>query len=184
MSTPCNPKLDVIRDGECVTESLEKINNNFLKLETITCSLEEKFRAMKTTRLFFYYGVNTQTVMQDGIASRPSNSTIYNFLNDTNQLNLPAISYTGDVAFVIYQKTGFRTSQPNTENRLPETEYSEVTTDIFNEFAPIFVIWKFTYNGTNYTKANGFPKFTRNLAQGSASFWNNPQLWTTFNSWA
>ena len=183
MSTPCNPNLDVIKDGECLNESLDKININFLKLETITCGLEEKINAMKTTRLFFYYGINTQTVMQDGIASRPSNSTIYNFLNDTNQLNLPAISYTGDIAYVVYQKTGFITNQPNTNNRSPDTEYGEVTTDINNNFAPVFVIWKFNYNGTNYIKANGFPKFTRTLAQGSATFWNNPQLWTTYNSW-
>lgn len=181
-SNPCKPNINPIKQNECLYESLNTINNNFTELETITCELETKIDAIKTTRLFFYYGINTQTNLQDGSVSRPSNSTIYNFLNDASQLNLPAISQTGDVAYVLYQKTGFFNNQTDRGAIDSDYQFDEVTTDIVNYFAPVFVVWKFNYNGTNYVKANGFPKFTRNIAQGG-SFWNNPQLWSTFNSW-
>lgn len=196
-SDPCLPYLQTISESECVGESLQKINLNFQNLETVTCNLKEKIEAMKTVRTFFYYGVNARTNVQQefGSVSRPSNSVIYNFLNNTDSLNLPSISYPGDIAYVIYQKTGFLNNQLfnittdysfSTTNSFINNTPNRVTTDIDNEFAPIFVIWKYTYNRDNnaYEIDDNFPKFVRNLAEDIAGVnWNNPTAWTTFDSW-
>ena len=50
--------------------------------------------------------------------------------------------------------------------------------------APTFIIWRLTYNGAEYFVDLGFPKFSRNMADGTGnSNWNQPQNWTTYNSW-
>jgi hypothetical protein len=186
-SDPCLPYIQTISESECVGESLQKINLNFQNLETVACNLKEKIENIKTARTFFYYGTNTQSNVQQefGSVSRPSNSVIYNFLNNTDSLNLPSISYPGDIAYVIYQKTGFLNNQllNITTDYSFDTVYGN-TTDIDNQFAPIFVIWKYTYNRDNnaYEIDDNFPKFVRNLPNTGAN-WNDPTTWTTFDSW-
>lgn len=48
--------------------------------------------------------------MDDNQTTRPSNLTIEAFVNSSSQINLPSISEPGDIAYVIYQKTGFLSS--------------------------------------------------------------------------
>lgn len=48
--------------------------------------------------------------MDDNQTTRPSNLTIEAFVNSPSQINLPSISKPKDVAYVIYQKTGFLSS--------------------------------------------------------------------------
>jgi hypothetical protein len=181
-SDPCLPYLQVIEESECLGESLVKINLNFQNLETITCNLKQKIESMKTVRTFFYYGVNSETNLQGGRISRPSNATIYNFLNNSNQLNLPSISYPNDIAYVIYQKTGYL---PTVTQRTTPI-LNGTTTDFNSNLAPVFVLWKYTYNfdAGAYLIDNNFPKFIRNLTTDGISLnWSDPSTWTTFDSW-
>jgi hypothetical protein len=183
---PCTPYIQPIEESECLNDSLTKINNNFENLERITCDLKNKIDSLKTVRTFFYYGVNAQTNLQRGIVSRPSDQTIYNFINNENQLNLPAISYLGDIAYVIYQKTGFYNSlTPGAQVYDPIPGLINNPNDLKSEFAPVFVIWKYDFDGYNYLKASGFPKFTRNTQSTPGGNWNIPGLttWGTYESW-
>jgi hypothetical protein len=51
--------------------------------------------------------------------------------------------------------------------------------DTYNNYAPVFIIYKLTYNGTQYTVENGYPKYTY-ATTGSTINWNNPQTWYTY----
>ena len=51
--------------------------------------------------------------MDDNLLTRPSNLTIEAFVNSPNQLNLLSMSDPGDIAYVLYQKTGFQGSRPS-----------------------------------------------------------------------
>lgn len=59
--------------------------------------------------------------------------------------------------------------------------YTWATTieDTYNFYAPIFIIYKLTFNGTAYAVDSGFPKFTR-AQSGNTINWKNPQLWSTY----
>jgi len=110
----CTDYINTITPDECVGGSLTKINTNFSALQTVTCELEQRFDKTKHVRTFFYYGPNAQTNSTSGMAnnstSRPSDATIQAFVNSSSQLNLPTISRPGDIAYVIYQKTGFKSN--------------------------------------------------------------------------
>ena len=103
-----------ILNSENIGDSLVKINNNFTNLKTALCNLRDKVTGTVHVRTFFYYGPNSATDatsnMQDNIASRPSNGVIESFVNDSDKLNLVPISQANDIAYVIYQKTGFKQS--------------------------------------------------------------------------
>lgn len=176
--------LDVktIFDNECLSQSLTKINNNFLNLQTALCDIKAKADARVEVRTFFYYGPNSDIApgdgMQDDQTTRPSDLTIQAFVNSPTQLNLPSFSKPGDIAYVIYQKTGFLNSLLTNIN----TDYSfnNVSSDIFNSFAPIFIIWKLTSNLQNiYLVDTGFPKFTRTQTNNTTAALN-PQTWGVY----
>jgi hypothetical protein len=111
MSICTGLKVDSIEDNECLGDSLLKINNNFINIQQALKSLNTRFDARVEVRTFFYYGPNASTApgsgMADDQATRPSDMTIQAFVNSPSQLNLPAISKPNDIAYVIYQKTGF-----------------------------------------------------------------------------
>jgi hypothetical protein len=313
----CEKTIEPIFDNECLGDSLLKINNNFLNIQDAVCELKTRIDTQVEVRTFFYYGPNAQTNagsgLADGQTSRPSDITIQAFANSPTQLNLPSISKPGDVAYVIYQKTGYLNSllqgtnvdaplnpstivrgapvnllyntwynvkdyasaiascdgaKPNrlgtigltfrTEPNGQETPfsyrasgtrddtyvewnqnkvtYSEgfpgpktiirqfdtpykgiqttqfkftivgnviskslkgtpqriipgsniVTQDVFNSFAPVFIIWRLTCQPSQvYTVDVGFPKFTRaqQSAAGNINTWNNPQNWSTYSTY-
>jgi hypothetical protein len=110
--------------------------------------------------------------MDDGKISRPSNLTIQAFINSPSQINLPSISKAGDVAYVIFQKTGFNST----------------TVDINVNISPVFIIWKLTCsNRLSYLVDQGFPKFHRaqtvrrdTVGSNEPQNWNQPQNWSAF----
>lgn len=183
----CDLAVEPINPSECLSLSLGKINRNFANLESVVCTLENRVTNNAQVRTFFYYGPNAQSNaaagMQDNIVSRPANATIEAYLNATTQLNLPPISFRGDVAYVIYQKTGFYSTRglgirfedipPSTLNQGDTSNYT----------MPVFIIWKLTFNGTRFVTDMGFPKFSAALTTNTGdpnSNWNQPQNWRTF----
>lgn len=138
--------------------------------------------------------------MDDGKISRPSNLTIQAFINSPSQINLPSISKAGDVAYVIFQKTGFNSVIPPdltalkgstsiTTQQLTTTSTTNV--DINVDISPIFIIWKLTCSKRlSYLVDQGFPKFHRARTSQQTSklgvnvpqplSWNQPQNWSTF----
>lgn len=115
----CTDYIKTIYPDECVGDSLSTINSNFSALQVVTCELEQRFDKNKQVRTFYYYGPNAEVDATSGMAdnstSRPSDFTIQAFVNSPEQLNLPVISRDGDIAYVIYQKTGFRNSVANVD---------------------------------------------------------------------
>ena len=113
----CPVNIDLISSDEYIGNSLTKINNNFSTLLTDACNVEQRVDNRVNIRTFFYYGPNSASDatsgMDDNSASRPSDATIENFVNDPSQLDLPTISEPGDIAYVIYQKTGWYKQQDN-----------------------------------------------------------------------
>jgi len=112
----CPVKIDLIYDDENIGDSLTKVNQNFTNILSGACLIEQQLENMVNIRTFFYYGPNAPTeseatwsISQPGenSSSRPALSTIEKFVN--NDLDIPAISEEGDIAYVIYQKTGWLT---------------------------------------------------------------------------
>jgi hypothetical protein len=165
-----------IDPSECLTGSLKTLNINFNNLDNEACSLKQQIENNKQIRTFFYYGN-----MQDNTTSKPSNNTISIFVNSPSQLNVPAISYPNDIVYVIYQKTGFKS---NINSLTIQNQPTTVTnSDLVTQFAPIFIIWRLTFNGTEYTVDIGFPKYSQASTSASGAFqsgWNNPLTWTTY----
>jgi hypothetical protein len=210
----CPINVDLIYSDENIGDSLPKINNNFTTLLSGACDLEKRLDNRINIRTFFYYGPNSATEansgMMDNQASRPSDTLIESFVNDSDKLNLKPISEAGDVAYVIYQKTGWH-KQTDTYYRqgtgsvpFQRTVRVKVTRKIgiggkggggtVTTWEPrietyyvgyrwetnvIFVIYRLTYNSTQYVMDSGFPKYTR-ASTASTINWNNPQLWSTY----
>ena len=187
-----------IKNTENIGDSLLSINNNFANLDTALCNLKKRVESLVDVRTFFYYGPNSGRTpvsssnpgynMQDGVTSRPSDLTITNFVNNFNELNLPAISKTGDQVYVIYQKTGFVQNQNTrvtsgvaTANN-QQVAWSTTTPDKYNIYSPVFIIWKLTAQAVSgistvrYAIDSGFPKFTQSET-ASTNDWNNPTAW-------
>jgi hypothetical protein len=226
----CNTNIDIILDSENIGDSLPKINNNFTKLEDLTKKIRNEINISKNVRTFFYYGPNAPandsgtSGMDNNNTSRPSNTTIQNFVNNTLGLNSTGLSKAGDIVYVVYQKTGWYTPDPMTYTRSGtgsvqfnkqeaytvavtrrigiggkggggtvttyETRFRTIyqdqgyswtanISDTYNNYAPIFVIYKLTYNGTQYTVEDSYPKYTY-ATTGSTINWNNPQSWYTY----
>lgn len=203
--------VDPIRFTENVGDSLIKINNNFKNLEDGYCALKKQIDDIVQIRTFFYYGPNAQadstSGMQNYQTSRPSNTRIAQFVNDSGQLNLPSMSDPGDIAFVVYQKTGFLAQQAvrTTSGYLPVlgtrpgsagvsttndpiynpplTKYaawSTTTPDLFNLFSPAYVIWRLTANQNNqYIMDAGWPRFSQAETLSTPN-WNQPWKWAKY----
>ena len=189
-SAACSFSPENISEDECVSSSLSKINRNFQKLEETVQTLEDRI-SVNRVRTFFYYGPNSATNassgMQDNTASRPSSLTIQSYVNDLTQLALPRISKTGDIAYVIYQKTGYFSTLGQPFESIPSQIFDQSTQriDVVNYYLPTFITWKLTFNGTAYLVDVGFPKFSTALAsatpaQPGNTLWNQPQRWSTF----
>jgi hypothetical protein len=205
----CPQYVAPIRNSERIGNSLVKINNNFANLQSAYCDLYDKAFSIVHVRTFFYYGPNSSadptSGMQDNKASYPSKTTVESFVNSSSQLNVPAISRAGDVAYVIYQKTGFYSRSASktysgtlavyTGSNIASEQYKYVgytqdnanqgkAPDTYNVFSPVFVIWKLTAQNQNastltYTVDSGFPKFTQAETLANSN-WNKPKLWTTY----
>lgn len=192
----CPKYTSRINRSERIGDSLIKINNNFFNLKTELCNFHERLDSLVEVRTFFYYGPNASadatSGMQNETTSRPSNSTIENFVNSSQQLNLPSYSKAGDIAFIIYQKTGYlsrdavRTKSgtvtvvaPGSREGSKIVGWSTTAPDTYNVYSPVFVIWKLIYNGARYTTEIGFPKFSQ-AETISTPNWNKPQNWTQY----
>ena len=103
--------VEIIYSDENIGDSLPKINNNFTFLKDTACTLEKRIDSIVNVRTFFYYGPNSATDSESGMdagnLTLPSNTTIQNFVNKSDGLNLIEFSGTGDIVYVIYQKTGW-----------------------------------------------------------------------------
>ncbi len=124
--TTCLTGINFILDNEFIGNSLNQINNNFSQLQSSVCDLQVQLDTTTNIRTFFYYGPNAAVDPNSGVqnnsASYPSNVLIENFVNSQGQflnsgLNLPSISQIGDVAYVIYQKTGWFQPTPTVYTR-------------------------------------------------------------------
>lgn len=148
----------------------------------------------------------------DQSATRPSSGTIERFVNSVDGLNLPASSQIGDYAWVIYQKTGWFNQTQVKSQVVSGTLYFQVRvrrigigyigtrthavpwsvgtsfTDIYNLYAPSFVIYKLRYistdNGYQYKMVASEPEkpnpvFTRS-ATATTEYWNTPRLWNIY----
>lgn len=192
----CPRYVSNIQRTEKIGDSLVKINNNFFNLKTALCNMHERVDSIIDVRTFFYYGPNADTTptsgMQDGVVSRPSNSTIENFVNSPSQLNLPSYSSTGDIAYVVYQKTGYLSKEavryksgtvtvvaPGSIEGSKVVGWETTAPDKYTVYSPVFIIWKLVYNGTQYRTEIGFPKFSQ-AETISTPNWNQPQNWTQF----
>lgn len=114
MPDNCQTNVELIYGSENIGDSLTKINNNFEVLKNTACGIEKQLDDIVNVRTFFYYGPNSATDSESGVNSGnltlPSTTTIQNFVNQSNGLNLPSFSEVGDIAYVIYQKTGWYTN--------------------------------------------------------------------------
>ena len=229
----CNTNLNDVFSDECLGGSLLKINSNFNTLQNILWTLRERVDSRVEVRTFFYYGPNSvgpagllnepakgvsQTAgtspaasgMDDGKISRPSNLTIQAFINSSSQINLPSISSPGDIAYVIFQKTGQAVQTTSGPVFVASNSFylfqgskttsagQSVTTDkdIRVDISPIFIIWKLTCsNLLTYLVDQGFPKFHRaqtlqqtskletrrlNVNVPQPLSWDQPQNWSPF----
>lgn len=224
----CNAYLENVSSDECLGSSLPKINTNFNTLQNILWSLRERVDSRVEVRTFFYYGPNSTgpagskgrtsnpikgapqalaasapspatSGMDDGKISRPSNLTIQAFINSPSQINLPSISKAADVAYVIFQKTGFNSVIPpdlttfKGSTRITTEQLATTTTtniDINVDISPIFIIWKLTCSKRlSYLVDQGFPKFHRAqtvqqqrtvTSRDEPLNWNQPQNWSAF----
>lgn len=179
----CIPFIETIYPTECLSDSLVKLNTNFTNLQTKICNIKEALDSVVEVRTLWYYGPNAEnnpsSGMQTGIISRPSNETIKSFVNSRTQLNLPSISDINDIAYVIFQKTGFQNNQ--FDNIEVNYNFGDHTDNLYNLYAPSFFVWRLTYNGTEYTISPEWPKIVR--AQGQEDiFAAQPQSWSIYNT--
>jgi hypothetical protein len=207
----CPRYITPITNSENVGDSLIKINNNFWNLKEALCGIVKTLDDTVRVRTFFYYGPNSPNdpnsmavLMREGQASRPANITIETFIN--TELNLPSISDVNDVAYVIYQKTGFLMQQAirttsgtvpvpgtsaggavTTNTNVPiynppltkNVPWSTTTPDRYGIFSPAFIIWRLTYKFGLYFTDPGFPKFSQ-AETASTPNWNNPLAWSAY----
>lgn len=184
----CDDIIQTIESSECLTDSLAKINSNFTNLQTTFCTLKDRVDKRIQIRTFFYYGPNSGTDARSGMlddqTAKPSPEVISAFVNSPTQLNLPAISNINDMAYVIYQKTGFQHSLAATTNPNIDTNYTWTSLpaeqDINYSFAPALIIWRLVYDGSQYLISTGFPKYHREMTNNNINLWNQPQLWSQF----
>jgi len=148
----------------------------------------------------------------DGAPSRPTNETIERFVNSKEGLDLTSASEIGDYAWVIYQKTGWLNVNQVKSQVVGGTLYFQIRvrrigigfigtrtqavpwsvtssiTDIYNLYAPTFVIYKLrnivTQTGPQYRMVPSEPEkpnpvFTRSTT-ASTNNWNTPRLWDIY----
>jgi len=142
--------IQFISQDEYIGDSLSKINTNFQLLSGSACTLKQMLDDRVNIRTFFYYGPNTPTGTVDelnindpnfeqrNVQTRPSNTTIQRFIN--TEINLPSISEDGDIAWVIYQRTGWRNiSQEFTREGSGSIPFTRIESYTVQIPVPIFV---------------------------------------------
>jgi len=189
----CPRLIRKIRNTQNIGDSLLTINNNFYSLGTTLCQLKKRVDDLVDIRTFFYYGPNAgidaTSEMQDNKASRPSNTTIENFVNNREELNLAQSSRPNDQVYIIYQKTGFQRNSAALVRSGTVTirvigggtksaNWKAVFDDQYNTYSPVFIIWKLVYNGNRYIVQPRFPKYTQ-AETFSTNLWRSPEFWTT-----
>jgi hypothetical protein len=213
-------EITLINDTDSIGYSQPVINDNFNTLHDIACAIENTINTTVEVRTFFFYGPNSATdseSVKDNQTSRPSNTTIENFVNIN--LQMPSVSQAGDIAYVVYQKTGwyshtavsYRSGVITTSytyysqepvyakiginwgqgyyylagyQAVQHTNYanhywSQNINDQYKYYAPVFIVYKLTNDGTKYTVNDNYPKFTR-AATNSTENWNNPTAWSIY----
>jgi hypothetical protein len=122
--------------------------------------------------------------------SRPSDERIFNFVNSSEFLDLPKISYPGDVVYVIYQKTGFKNNL--LLNIDTSYRFGNRTGEKNNRFSPTFFVWKLIFEekqdirpGNFYYITGDWPKIHRAETDDGKNNtnWNQPQNWSDYESW-
>lgn len=110
----CDPNnIRIIPETECLSESINTINTNFETLSSITCQLKERVESIRMSRTFLYNADNF-VLFSEGSTLLPSDFTISTFVNSPFELDLGAISYPGDTAYVVYQTTRYRVTPATT----------------------------------------------------------------------
>jgi hypothetical protein len=71
------------------------------------------------------------------------------------------------------------TYEPRIETYYVGYNWTANINDTYLQYAPIFVIYRLTYNGVQYLSDSGYPKFSRGSTASTIN-WNNPQLWSTY----
>ncbi len=71
------------------------------------------------------------------------------------------------------------TYEPRRETYYVGYNWTANINDTYLQYAPIFVIYRLTYNGVQYLSDSGYPKFSRGTTASTIN-WNNPQLWSTY----
>jgi hypothetical protein len=193
----CKKYVSFIDPFENIGDSLIKINNNFYNLKEVLLRIKANFESIVRVRTFFYYGMNSDidatNGMQNNSVSRPSNIRIEDFCNSSSQLNLPRDSKRGDIAYVIYQKTGYLSQEATRittgtinvcgsyggQTQCRNVGWRTTSPDYFTTYSPAFVIWKLLFNGTKYTVDVGFPKYSQ-AETISTPNWMNPRAWSTY----
>jgi len=105
----CNGNnVKLIKEFECLSDSINTINSNFANLSAIACNLKERIDTIRLSRTFFYYGPNSDIVAyNDGKNQFPSDFTITTFVNSPEELDLQSTSRLGDVVYIVHQRTGY-----------------------------------------------------------------------------
>jgi hypothetical protein len=131
--TICNPNnIKTINENECLFESINTINSNFINLSATACSLKERIDAIRLSRTFFYYGPNSNIVAyNDDNGTIPSDFTISTFVNSPLELDLQSVSRPGDIVYIVHQKTGILP----TLDRIPLTY--NISTTVMTRPTPI-----------------------------------------------
>jgi hypothetical protein len=216
-----NDSITLINDTDPIGYSQPVINDNFKTLHDIACDIETTISTTTEVRTFFFYGPNSATDSESRMdkdhTSRPSNTTIENFINIDLQL-IPE-SQAGDIAYVVYQKTGWYShTAVSYRSGVITTSYTYYTqepvygkiginwgmgytylagyqnvshtnyanhywkadiNDQYKYYAPVFIVYKLTSDGTLYKVDDNYPKFTR-AATNSTENWNNPTAWSIY----
>jgi hypothetical protein len=174
----CPKLISKIRNTRNIGDSLITLNSNFYVLDNVLCDLKQRVESLVEVRTFFYYGPNqvgdrAATNMRDTQTNVPSNTTIENFVNSTNELNLALTTKENDQVNIIYQKTGYnkventRVLTGNATAQVisfsQQVPWSTEVPETFNIFAPTFLIWTLVHDGINYKVLNNFPKYTQSF---------------------
>lgn len=210
---PTCKNLQFISEDDYIGTSLSAINTNFVQLTGLACEVQKLLDNNTTNiRTFFYYGPNspTSTTEKDSEITRPSSLTIERFVNSEDGLNLIPMSKIGDYAWVIYQRTGWNSQVVPTTRSDSGTAYVSVRirrigrligyatlganwsvsrsrNDTIDINIPIFVLYKLSFNGTQYKMIqsqpnNHNPLYVRSTTASTAD-WNNPQNWGQYSQW-
>jgi len=174
----CPRLISKIRNTRNIGDSLVTLNTNFYTLDSVLCELRRRVESLVEVRTFFYYGPNqgndpAATNMRNDQTNIPSNTTIENFVNSTNELNLALHTKENDEVNIVYQKTGFfrnedirtitGTAKAQVISFSQDVPWSTNVPETYNIYAPTFIIWKLVHNGIKYEILGNYPKYMQSF---------------------